>query len=268
MTASIDALQAYLRRVAALQYETVPLPGLTLYFHPSDDLIFFNYAIPDPGWAGAGPPGALDVSLARMRAECAARRRRPRFEFIHEAAPGLDAALRAAGFVEQARQSLMVCTAATVRAAPPVPGLHIQEWDGAAPLDALQAVLTVQRRGFDPGDAGSATPDEARHLARTLGGGRAFLARLDGQAAAAGIYSAPLEAGPQGTRFAEIAGLATLAPFRRRGIATALAARAAQSALDRGVDVVCLVAEDERAGRVYERVGFRARATRLAYVAG
>ena len=269
MTVSVSDLQAYLRRVAALQYTTVALPGLSLYFHPSDDLTFFNYAVPDGDWAVD-----LDASLARMRAECAVRARTARFEFILEYAPGLGAALRAAGFVEEARQPLMVCTAQRFCAAEPMPGLAIDELDGDAPVGDLQAFLGVQQQGFDPGAAGPVGEAEARGFARTLGQGRAFLARLGREAVAAGSYGTPLEVGPdahghgRAARIAELTGLTTLAPFRRRGIATALTARAVQSAFARGVDVVCLVAADARAGRVYERVGFRACATMLAYVDG
>ena len=50
------------------------------------------------------------------------------------------------------------------------------------------------------------------------------------------------------------------------GIATALAAHAVRSAFERGVEGVCLVAADARAGRVYGRIGFEACATMLAYV--
>jgi predicted GNAT family acetyltransferase len=174
--------------------------------------------------------------------------------------------LRAAGFVEEARQPLMVCTRETVRAAPPVQGLHVTELERTALLAEMQVFLAVQHRGFDPKGAGAAGEGEARDFARTLGQGRAFVAWLRGEAVAAGMYSAPLKVGPQKARIAELAGLATLAPFRRQGIATALAARAVQSAFARGVDAVCLSAADERAGRVYERVGFCTRATMLAYV--
>jgi ribosomal protein S18 acetylase RimI-like enzyme len=267
MTVPVAALQAYLREVAALQYETVALPGLSLFVHPDDDLTFFNYAIPGPDWAEC-----LDGSLARLRAECAARARRPRFEFIAEYAPGLKVALRAAGFIEEARQHLMVCTAETARTVPSVPGLEIAELDADAPLAELQALLGVQRRGFGPDQAEDGSEAEARQFARMLGEGRAYLARLAGQAVAAGTTGAPLEIGPAETRaavqIAELNGLATLAPYRRRGIAGAVTAYAVQSALARGVDLICLVAADARAGRVYERVGFCARATMLAYLDG
>ena len=74
------------------------------------------------------------------------------------------------------------------------------------------------------------------------------------------MYTAPFDG------LAEVLGLATLEPFRRRGIATALTATAVQSALEQGVEVVCLTAADERAERVYARVGFARFATMLAYI--
>ena len=250
MTVSLADLQAFLRQVATQQYEAVALAGLTVFFDPRDDLPFFNYAIPDADWAEA-----VGGSLPRMRAECAVRGRQARFEFIDEYAPGLDALLRAAGFVEEARQQLMVVTPDQFRAAQPVAGLRIDELDGAASLEDLRALLTIQRRGFDPGGAGEATGEEARHFARTLGQGRAFVARVQGEAAAAGMYSTPLEVGPGRTRAAEIAGLATLAPFRRRGIATALTARAVQSAFEQGADVVCLVVDSARSSKAVTQSG-------------
>jgi ribosomal protein S18 acetylase RimI-like enzyme len=267
VTISLDDLQGYLRQVAALQYETVTLPGLTLYLHPTDELTFFNYAIPERNWASG-----LDGSLARMRAECAGRKRRPRFEFIDEYAPGLGVALRSAGFVEEARQALMVCTAETYRTAPPVAGLQIDELGHTARVAEMPGLLAVPGGGFGPGGpertGGPEEPNEreAELFAQTLGQGRAFVARLRGEAVAAGMYSAPLPAGDQGTRIAELTGQATLAPYRRQGIATALAARASHTAFQQGVDVICLVAADERAGHIYERVGYHARATMLAYV--
>jgi predicted GNAT family acetyltransferase len=75
-----------------------------------------------------------------------------------------------------------------------------------------------------------------------------------------GMYTAPFDG------VTEVAGLATLEPFRRRGIATGLTALAVQRAMAQGAKAVCLTAADERAGQVYERVGFVGCATMLAYL--
>jgi GNAT superfamily N-acetyltransferase len=250
----VTRLQTYLRHSAQRQYESVPVPPFTLFFHSADVLTFFNYAIPD------GPPfDDVEAALAALRSEFAARGRLPRFEFIEEYAPQLAPALRAAGFVEEARQALMACTAATYSPAPDVPGLTLTELTSASTPGEVQTFLTCQRRGFDPHDAGVPEGD-VEHFLRTIGAGRAFVAWLEGQPVGAGVITAPFD------RVAEVAGLATLEPFRRRGIATALTALAVRRALEQGVEVACLTAADERAGRVYERVGFVRCATMLAYI--
>ncbi len=64
---------------------------------------------------------------------------------------------------------------------------------------------------------------------------------------------------------AELVGITTLEPYRRRGIAAFLTAHMTQVAFAQGVDTVFLTAADERAGRVYERVGFRPCTTLLGY---
>jgi GNAT superfamily N-acetyltransferase len=254
ITAPLGRLQAYLRKSAQRQYESVTLLPFTLFFHPTDALTFFNYAIPDEP-----PSDDLAAPLAALRSEFAARGRCARFEFVEEYAPRLAPALRAAGFAEEARQALMVCTAATYSPAPDVPGLTLTELTGASTPDEVQTFLTCQRRGFDPHDAGPPEGD-VEHFLRTVGAGRAFVAWLDGQPVGAGVYTAPFDG------VTEVAGLATLEPFRRRGIATALTALAVRRALEQGVEVACLTAADDRAGRVYERVGFARCATMLAYI--
>jgi predicted GNAT family acetyltransferase len=54
----------------------------------------------------------------------------------------------------------------------------------------------------------------------------------------------------------ELVGITTLAPFRRRGIATFLTAFATHTAFTQGAKATFLVPENEQAGRVYERVGY------------
>jgi GNAT superfamily N-acetyltransferase len=226
--APIARLQAYLRHSAQQQYETVSVPFFTLFFHPTDALTYFNYGIPDEPCSGD-----LGASLSVLRDEFAGRGRYPRIEFIQEFAPQLASALRAAGFVEEARQQLMVCTAETYRPAPKVLGLTITELTSTSAASEVQDYLNI---------------------------GRAFVGWLKGQPVGVGMYTAPFDG------VTEVAGLATLEPFRRRGIATGLTALAVQRAMAQGAKAVCLTAADERAGQVYERVGFVGCATMLAYL--
>jgi predicted GNAT family acetyltransferase len=98
-----------------------------------------------------------------------------------------------------------------------------------------------------------------RQRGRLAASAGSFLARLEGAPVAAADFTVPLDG------FTELVGIATLPAYRRRGIASALTAAATETAFARGVRVAFLSAEDEHAGRVYERVGFRPFATALTY---
>lgn len=252
--ATIERLQAYLRHSAQQQYESVAVPPFTLFFHRHDPFPHFSYAIPDEPVAGNH-----GQALATLEASFRARGRQPRLEFLEQFAPALPALLRGAGFSEEARQPLMLCTPETVRVAPPVAGLTIVPLDPASPAAQIRGFLDAQRQGFSAGDVLPVTPDETESFRETLRHGVAFLGRLDGEPAGAAMFAAPWEG------MVEMLGIATPERFRRRGIATALTARAVSSAFERGAQVAMLSAQDERAGRVYERIGFHPHSTMLAY---
>lgn len=256
-----------MRRAAALTHQTVALPPFVLYFDAHDPLRFFNYARPVApiGLASARPRAAAPrwaEVFAALRAAFEARHRLPRFEFVAEFAPGLPAVLQAGGFVEESRNPLLVCTAETLQPAAAVPGLEITTLTADSPIADLCAAGTVQARSFGAETEAAMTAAEGeRKRTRLAAGAGAFLARLDGAPVAAADFTVPLNG------FTELVGVATLPAYRRRGIASALTAWAVREALARGVRVTFLGAEDERASRVYERVGFRPFATASAYCA-
>ncbi len=256
---SVDQFQAYLRHSAQRSYQSVSVPPFTLFMHPRDNLIYFNYAIPDMPIVQTS--GELNQALATLQGEFQAFGRTPRFEFMYEYAPGLPSLLEAAGFTQEARQQFMVCTPETFRPAPPVPGLAITQVRRESLLHEALELLAAQRRGFDPAEARPVTEAEAAEFLHGLDGTGAFVARLDGEPVAAGMHAEPLDG------VAEVFGLATLEAFRRRGVATTLTAHIAAHVFAAGAQVACLTAADERAGRVYERVGFQPYATMLAYSA-
>ncbi len=70
----VDRLQAYLRHIAHRQYDTTSVPPFTLFFHPSDTLIYFNYAIPDEPTPTV-PGQNLRQPLAALRATFVAQDR-------------------------------------------------------------------------------------------------------------------------------------------------------------------------------------------------
>ena len=147
----------------------------------------------------------------------------------------------------------------TARPAPPVPGLTVSALTELSPVADAQAFLATQHQGFDPGDTTCTTVAQAEQFLQRLGDDRAFLARLDGQPVGAGTLVAAFDG------LAEVAGIATLAPFRRRGVASVLTSEVVRTAFLQGVEVALLTAVDEHARHLYERIGFRPYATLLAY---
>ena len=252
---SPDNLQAYLRKAAALTHDVVEAPPFMLLFTPTDDLRFYNYGIP------VEPVSYLaDGTLASVRAMFAVRNRLLRFEFIQEAAPDLSSAFVAAGLVEEGRNPLLVCTPDILRPVAEVPGLTIRRLTPESPRADLAAFIRVQGWSFGEEDRVEPTDAKVDDVRRRSGqGSHYFLGLLEGEPVAAGAHTAPLDG------FTELVGIATLAEYRRRGVAGALTAAMAQAAFRVGVRVAFLSAADVLAGRVYERVGFQPYATALAY---
>lgn len=252
----VERLQSYMRRIAAERYEAVHIPPFTAFFHPFDELVHYNYAIPD------GPVrGEVREPLARLREAFRRRGRVPRFEYVAELAPTLEGALRAAGFKQEAEARLMVCPRASYVAAPVPEGLTLTVLTPHSPRSELREYCATSRQGFFPEATEEVAEEEVERLRAELREGLAVLGRVGGRPVAVGLYSPPREG------LSEVAGVATLEAYRGRGLGTALVARVAAEALERGVETLFLSTITEEAGRLYARVGFRTVSRMLFYVA-
>jgi ribosomal protein S18 acetylase RimI-like enzyme len=254
-TIAPSRVQAFLLASAARQYDPVPVPPFRLFFHPTDPLPYFNYAIPD-----GSLEGDLAAPLGTLRKEFRKKNRIPRFEFVEESAPSLAAALAAGGFVEESRPILMACLPGRRQTRPRVAFLEIATLTSLSSLSEIKRFLLVQRLGF----AFDAAPsdDDARWFRGSLGDGRALLGTLGGDPAGTAMFTQPLDG------LTEVVGVSTIPALRRRGVGTALTAEAVRLAFELGLEAVVLSAADERAGRIYESVGFRRFGTVAAWREG
>jgi len=242
----LERLQSYMRRSAAGRYESIPVPPFTVFIHPFDALIYFNYAIPD------GPiTGDVSEPLRRLRAEFQKKGRVPRFEYVSELAPALADTLLAAGFRQEAEARLMVCTRESFTPVAVPEGLSLSVLTSGSSREEVRTYCNTSRRAFSPGEPYEASEEDISKTLEELRESRAVVGHVEGQPAAVGTFTPPSEG------IAELGGVATLERFRKRGLGTALTSRVAQEAFSRGVDVLFLSTITEEAGRIYERVGFR-----------
>jgi GNAT superfamily N-acetyltransferase len=251
----IERLQHYLREKARRNHETIRVPPFTLFLSRNDAAADASVTIPD-----IAPQGAVGAALETLCSVCAARERQPRITFIEEFAPSLAQSLRAAGFTQQERLPLLICTPAIRHAAPDIAGLTFAMLIDSSPASAIRAGLDINERGFNPQTTMVFSDEDVEQFRKELIHGRAFTAYLDGQPVSGGMFLAPLDG------LTELVGITTLEPFRGRGLAGALTAHITRVAFDHDVEAVFLIGASDTASRVYERVGFRRIATVATYV--
>jgi GNAT superfamily N-acetyltransferase len=240
--------------------EVIQAESFTVCLHPSDVVPEASAALPSVPLSGE-----LARGIGAVRESLRQRGRHSQIVFYEAFAPRLAPVLQEAGFVEAGRELVMVCTRTTLTAPAPTsapPGLQIEILTAQSSAAALHDGWNTNELGFSIGSDRRASDDDIERFRRDLVEGRAFVARLDGAPAAAGMFLAP-HAG-----VTELVGIATLEPFRRRGIAAALTAHMTACAMRSGCDLVYLRPADDAVARVYARVGFMPCGHVLSYVEG
>ena len=173
--------------------------------------------------------------------------------------PELAPALRAAGFIEVSRTELLACIPATFRPVAPASGLAVETLDADPPFARLRESFATNAVVFDGPGAVPAADEAIERWRRELVEGRAFTVRLDSEVVGAGMLPPPLDG------LAELVGVGTLAPYRRRGVASLLTSHAAWTAFELGVEAVFLSTDNAGARHIYERAGRRPAFTVLTY---
>ncbi len=211
----------------------------------SSNLAALNYAVP---WASPWSYEQVRLAAARLTSVFQGEGRLPRVSFVREAWPWLAPVLGDCGFALESSIDLMICTPETRRPTTARHAVSFVEPDRTGPFVAVQNEVFPQ----DESD-----PALVRYQIAN-GFWRCAIAYMDGSPAAAGSLV------PQG-RLAELAAMATIGRFRRRGLATAIAAALIESHFEAGGDLVWLGAANPAAVAVYEPVGFRAAGSRVTY---
>ncbi|GAA1669090.1 GNAT family N-acetyltransferase [Streptomyces yatensis] len=226
--------------------------GFVAGFDPSTTSPYINYATPLPGTR----PTARDVK--ELIEAFRVRDLKPRLEFAPDAAPDVEPALREAGFTVEAVHAYLVCTPDTLtlpqdaEAGPTAVPVAVPSTD--EDYRAIDAALSEAFAGEF-----ASSPEGAARLRRIQedGGAVRFVRAPDGGCAGGATCSAPAV----GT--AELAGVGTRPAFRGQGIAAAVTAALTETMFARGAQSVWLEYSGDGSRRVYERVGYQPRGTRL-----
>ena len=183
-------------------------------------------------------------------------------EWVHESAPTLAEAARAAGMTVQ-QCPMLVLESLTE---PPRANGEVRLMDADDPeLEAVHAAIDVAfgTPGTAVGEPGVPQRDAAASLpGAALGMGFTVDALRAGRTVRVGAFAPDAGAVGGGSHnprdeVSEIVGVGVLPAFRRRGLAAAAAHLLARHALEHGVTTVFCGAESIDVARVYERVGFR-----------
>ncbi|PJJ72238.1 acetyltransferase (GNAT) family protein [Diaminobutyricimonas aerilata] len=208
----------------------------------------------DTGYRGA----RLDALIARQREHFAARGLPVEWKtYGYDRPHDLTERLRAAGFVPEEQETLLVAPTATLAGLPTeVDGVVFRETTDAADLAAIGRLHTEVWNA----DWSWIADDLAGRIVAGADRIRILLAEADGMlVSAAWLVMRP--AAP----FAGLWGGSTLPEWRRRGIYRALVARRARIAAERGYWYLQVDAS-EMSRPVLERLGFQALTTTTPYV--
>ncbi len=246
-------------------YDTVPRATATAesigpftLFVATEGFPYPYYARPTLGLGAevAGTVSDVEVVRARQRSLGVPES----FEWVEENSPRLTSLMEGAGLVVH-RHPLLVLGQPRWPADPAGITVRIAGPDDDA-LAGLRATLDVgfAHGGTAIGEAGVAERDAA------IRDDDPGLATLAGQVSPGAPGRWPwlktvwgsVGGGLHNQRHGvtEVAGIATLPAYRRRGIAAAVTAQLVADALEQGVEVCFLSAESDEVARVYERLGF------------
>lgn len=235
-------IAAHMRAAAGRKPGGKPGPfTVGLDIHTDDPMR--NFAVPDED----AQPSAADV--AALVAFFRDQQRVPRLEYVEASAPHAADALLAAGFAVERRTPVMVSYPGLELTPREPAGITIREAAGDADL---LAAATVQHDAYQA--PRPPTADDVARLGNTIRRGGVVSVAVDdasGTVAGSGLVDVP---GP-GAGTGELAAVAVLTPFRRRGIASALSAYLARTAHSRPVGLVFCEAEPEEE-EIYRRTGF------------
>lgn len=247
----INKIQDYQRFYASIECKPISASGFTVYLHESDMRPNSNFAIPR-----SSKIPKIRESLLSLRKLFELRGRKPRIEFLAEYSPSLAKELPSNNFFEEMRMPLVCCHSDEFQDVRSPTSITTKEITNQSPLSEIKDILVIQRECFGHSVSLAEESLIAYRESLTIS---PFLALLDGKPVAVVFL------GPPHDGISEVIGLATIPPFRRRGIATSLLTVVFRRAFDDGVDWLFASAGSDYSFRALTKIDSFPCATLVGY---
>jgi ribosomal protein S18 acetylase RimI-like enzyme len=211
------------------------------------DFVWANFAVPTRD-------GFTRKEVDLLTGHFQAKKRLPRLEILQELWPDLPPILEAAGYICEHDLPLMVCTEESFRPSPGMDRTEILAADGD-----LAAAWIVETAAFGHPEPPDETRLDRRRARIRTANLAVALARFESMPAASALLMM------EGA-VAELAGVATLPEYRRRGLASDVSSCLLTSFFESGGKVVWLSAADEAAWKTYSKLGFSRIGSQVNYI--
>ncbi len=223
--------------------------------HETDPLIWLSYALP---WPGRSPEQFSRSHIVELRRLFREAGRTLRFEYFEPLHPWLGSFLSQNELQLQAAQPLMLCSPSDLR---PAHAGEVEVCDLMASDsdETLSQFMIVAKLCF--GEPPSVLPQEVETTRQNLRSGvyRSAYATVRGVMAGVGSISPAND---------ELVGIGTLAPFRRRGVASTISSHLVSKHFQTGAPMAWLSAGDDAARATYQSIGFQTVGMQLNYIDG
>jgi ribosomal protein S18 acetylase RimI-like enzyme len=256
VSALLDRLERYYDTVPRATATAEPIGPFTL-FVATEGFPYPYYARPTLGLEAGVACTVSDVESVRARQRSLGVPES--FEWVEENSPALTSLMQEVGLVVH-RHPLLVLGQPSWPEDPAGISVRIAGPDDEA-LVGLRATLAIgfAHGGTAIGEAGPAERDAAIRdddpgLANWRSKAAQGLLALAVAEDRTGLVGGGLHSPRDGVT--EVAGIATLPAYRRRGVAAAVTAQLVSDALERGIEICFLSAESDEVARVYQRLGF------------
>lgn len=244
------------RRFIAEGGEVVPAGPFRAFIDPRTSSIWMNYAAPVERTAAAAE---IRAGIRELLAIFADRRRTLRLEYNEPLYPELSPILATEGFTLPEREPLMLLTPDRFRPAVPAAAEvdYLREDADDADLAAYQTIVFGILEELPWAATGESLTSFRAEVDRHHGRAHA-LATIGGEPAGTGFISAS-------GGVAEIARVATLPEWRRRGVASAVTCFLVADRFAAGDTLLWLTAQTPEALALYSRLGFVPSGDRLYF---